>query len=323
MKSIRICFIVSVCILCLCTSVSAESTYPLLYMKQGDVDARALLAKLAPSGTDVDAVISNKQVLLDYGEDIDGIRAQRNVYSMDGITVYINEPSGDIIIDWASAIYTEYELIDQQQHAKYDPDYTGQMADGTTPLISRTNYIHYGEAGFENYKVDQFVHTLAELLEIDLSPNPEWGYTYTEVYPDGQHLSKGVAIYAIVRNNLPVETQGLWSEISVNGYYIEGEKIQVVWYGDTVVRVYLSMYQIEKEQPCTLLTEDMAREIIGRELQQKINTMGEPVVDLCYMPTFDPQGARYAIFVPAWRYRYNPIDTTIHRVNAYTGEIIR
>ena len=49
----------------------------------------------------------------------------------------------------------------------------------------------------------------------------------------------------------------------------------------------------------------------------------EPIVDICYMPMPDSKGELYAEFVPAWRFRFRGEDGNTHRVNAYTGEVIR
>lgn len=41
------------------------------------------------------------------------------------------------------------------------------------------------------------------------------------------------------------------------------------------------------------------------------------------MPMPDSKGELYAEFVPAWRFRFRGEDGNTHRVNAYTGEVIR
>ncbi|MEG0512498.1 MAG: hypothetical protein RR653_07215, partial [Clostridia bacterium] len=75
------------------------------------------------------------------------------------------------------------------------------------------------------------------------------------------------------------------------------------------------------------ISQEEAAKAVGSEIEGMRAVSGnEPFVDLCYMPVPDRKGAFYAQLVPAWRFRFLGEfreEDNCHRVNAYTGEIIR
>ena len=136
-------------------------------------------------------------------------------------------------------------------------------------------------------------------------------------------------MYGIKRNGLPVETAGLWSQVSSSGLFVMGETISVNWYGNDITDIYIRMYSTESEENVTTpyVSQDAAREKVAKEIE-KIGAVynTEPYADMCYMPVPDPRGVLYATFVPAWRFRFcgeYEEEDNCHRVNAYTGEVIR
>lgn len=306
-------------------AVLPQESYPVLHMRRGNVDAQALIEQLAPEGTDIDAVLRGKQTIDGYGDDIDGQYAHRDIYVLKDMTVFIQEPSGEIHVEWDSPVKAEYDAIESEQREKYDPDYDYMLDDGQTPFY--TTAWENVPSGGESERINDFAREFADQLGIQLLSDPVLVKICRYTYPDGQILEKGYARYAILRNDLPVETTAYWSEISAAGYYMEGEALSIEWYeNEVVVAANLTMYACESEEAVSegLISLDEAREAVGSELERRIADEGrEPVADLCYMPTPDLKGQLYAEFVPAWRFRFRGEDGNTHRVNALTGQVIR
>lgn len=299
--------------------------YPVLHMRLGNVDAYALIEKLADDGTEIKEVIDGKQTIEGYGEDIGKEKAHLDIYNLNKMTIYIQEPSGEIHIDWNSAVKKDYEQIEKQQKEKYDADDDGFLDDGKTLFCTRID--HTNEEAADNVKkANQFVQKLAQQLGVSVMAEPVIFRESTFVYPDGQNLKKGSARYAIVRNGLMVETEGYWSEISRTGYYVESEALNIEWCGDEITSANINIYYEESEEKINmnLISLEEAKNAVNNELQRRIRIEGmEPIVDICYMPMPDSKGELYAEFVPAWRFRFRGEDGNTHRVNAYTGEVIR
>lgn len=310
-------------------SAGGEGTSaPILYMRLGNVDAKALIEKLAPEGTDVESVLAGRQVMEGYGDDIGGVKAHRDLYTLEGMTVYVQEPSGEITIEWDSEIKTEYERIQEQQREKYDPDGDFYLDDGKTMLFTR-DHRFIEEAGEAVEHATRFAQALAKKLGIELLPNPVGGMVYTQTYPDGQTLEMGDARFGMVRHGLPVESLDYWSEISRMGYYVRAESMSVEWCEDQITRATINTYEVESAEAWEgdLIPLEEARSAVEDEIERMKNgTDVEPFVDICYMPVPDPRGELYARFVPAWRFRFLGAEReegNCHRVNACTGEVIR
>ena len=92
---------------------------------------------------------------------------------------------------------------------------------------------------------------------------------------------------------------------------------------------HVELYQIESEDFLseTFISSEMAEGKVHQEIEKLSSAFNsEPYVDLCYMAVPDRRGLLYATLVPAWRFRFTGEyleESNCHRVNAYTGEVIR
>ncbi|MEG0049794.1 MAG: hypothetical protein RR865_11570 [Clostridia bacterium] len=320
-----------VCILALglpLNAVGESAQAPILHVRQGNVDAEMLISQIAPAGTDVKAILSTKQVIDDYGEDIGNQKAHEDVYTLEKMCIRIQEPAGEMFIEWDSPAQDEYLRVDQEQRAKYDPDGDEYLDDQETYLRQQNDVSE--DAKQQSVQLaDACALNLATQLGLELIPNNVSSIANEIHYPDGQVFSMGQAKYGVKRNGLPVETLGLWSAVSSTGYYVKGESITIEWCNNEIFRASIVTYQVESEE--SMSGEYISQEAAQKAVETEIETMrtasgNEPVVDLCYMTVPDRKGGIYALLVPAWRFRFlgeYREEDNCHRVNAYTGEIIR
>ncbi|MEF9879656.1 MAG: hypothetical protein RR975_09525, partial [Clostridia bacterium] len=317
--------------LCICCPFKANGEAvqaPILHVRQGNVDASQIIQQLAPTGTGVETVLKTKQIMQDYGEDIGKEKAHRDVYTLDGMKILIQEPAGEVFVEWDSPARDTYTQTDAEQRAKYDADGDDYVADQETLLYQQTEIADADAQPMLN-KANLCALELATKLGLELIPNTVSSIAYKTKYVDGQEFSMGQAKYGICRNGIPVETLGLWSAVSSTGYYVKAESITVEWCGDEVWKASIVTYQVEEQEDIAgqYISQEEAAKAVGSEIEGMQAVSGnEPFVDLCYMPVPDRKGALYAQLVPAWRFRFLGEfreEDNCHRVNAYTGEIIR
>lgn len=319
------------CVLCVCYTFQANGEaahVPVLHVRQGNVDASQIIQQLAPTGADVEKVLKTKQIILDYGEDIGNEKAHMDVYTLDGMKILIQEPAGEVFVEWDSPARDSYTQTDAEQRAKYDADDDSYLDDQET-LLHQQKRIADADAQPMLNKANLCAQDLAVKLGLELIPNTVSTIANEIQYVDGQKFSMGQAKFGICRNGIPVETLGLWSAVSSTGYYVKAESITVEWCGNEVWRASIVTYQIEEQEDIAgqYISQEEAAKTVSSEIEGMRAASGnEPFVDLCYMPVPDRKGALYAQLVPAWCFRFlgeYREEDNCHRVNAYTGEIIR
>lgn len=308
--------------------LAAAIETPILHVSRGGVDVREIINHLFPDVTSIDKVIADKKTIDGYGDDIGNIKSHRDIYSLDGVQIFVQEPSGEIIIEWHSETKDNYDQVMDKQLKEHDPDGDNFLSDGHTLLWRQEKDVsEESEAMFAKAKA--FAQDLSKKLDLVLIPHHASARAFTRIYHDGQTLQMGEAKYGIIRNGLPVETMGLWSEISRTGLYIEPEYLTLEWYGDEIVRAIMHFYKVESEENTgkKLISQEDAQKTIKIEIEKITAITGQkPFVDLCYMPAPDRKGELYAQLVPAWRFRFlgeYTEDDSCHRIHAYTGEVIR
>lgn len=307
---------------------ASEMAKPILHVRRGNVDIREIVNNLLPDISSVDRVIAEKKTIDGYGDNIGNIKSRRDIYTLDNAQIFVQEPSGEIIIEWHSETKDNYDQVMDKQLKDHDPDGDNYLNDGQTLLwrqekdVSEESQAMFAKAG-------AFAQELLQKLNLVLISHPVSARAFTRTYHDGQVLQMGEAKYGIMRNGLPVETMGLWSEISRTGLFIEPEYISLEWYGNEFVRAFMHFYRIESEVNTgkKIISQENAQKAIAIEIEKMTAATGKkPFIDLCYMPAPDRKGELYAQLIPAWRFRFlgeYTEDDSCHRVHAYTGEVIR
>lgn len=301
---------------------------PILHVHRGNVDAAELIRRLAPEGTDIESVLEQKERWEGYGEEFGIENPYRDTYTLSDMSIHIMEPTGQIGITWTSPTIEAYERTEAELKEKYDPDGDYYLDDGETFLYTNEQ-ASPDELEQRMIEVGKFVQEIAGKLGYTISEHSVSGGEETAIYPGGERLVSGRAVFGMIRGGLAVETHNFYSEIASSNLYIPGERIQVSWYGDEICSMSIVHYEIDKEEsaPNELISEEQARKAVQEEIDMLTSMMGtEPYVDLCYMPTLDAKGILNAQLVPAWRFRFSgPYreEDFCHRVNAYTGKVIR
>lgn len=326
----RIAAFLFICSMLLANQCNASSeTAPILHVRQNGFDIRKIIQYYASDGKEINSILRDKKTLYNLGDDIEAETFHRDIYTIDDLIITVDEPDGEVLISWHSNSSEEFLRVRQELTAQYDPDEDGYLDDKETRVCKESfvpeEYVS-PEILFQSY---QTAKELADILELEIVDHYISCFALQSVFIDGQSFLSGSVVYGIKRNGLPVETAGLWSEVSRTGLFIKGESITINWIDNEIESANIIVYQVEKEEEMSggyISIEQAQSKIISEIEKCKSAFNTNPYVDLCYMPTPDRKGMLYAILVPAWRFRFAGQyieENNCHRVNAYTGEAIR
>ena len=207
------------------------------------------------------------------------------------------------------------------RHEKLLSSYEGKTPIGETFLINE-------QKSDINIDVDNFANGKAETLGFDISDHWISSMQIITTYADGV-TTEGYAIYALIRNGLPVETTPYFSKRSIQERRISGEYMRVDWTESGIVSFTIRMLTIEnkEESSGTLLSQTEAEALVQDQVEQLSSLLGCGVeVSLCYIVVPERGGMTYYALVPAWRFSFQGKgieDANAVCVHAYTGEVIR